>query len=158
MIPSWLVIGGVALIVALVNNIFINKRGTQWFKRLRRPEWLTFEAAIPFIWIFVFICGAVSAYLVWEANPGQRDTWLLMGFYLLLEIVILSYTSVMLNVRSLKIGTVIGATGVFLGAILFILVIQISLWAGLLLLPYLLWSPVGTITTWQMTQLNPADA
>ncbi|MDY6803848.1 MAG: TspO protein, partial [Cyanobacteriota bacterium] len=26
------------------------------------------------------------------------------------------------------------------------------------LLPYVLWSPIGTYTTWQMTSLNPEDA
>ncbi len=29
--------------------------------------------------------------------------------------------------------------------------------AFFLLLPYLLWSPVGTLITWQMDQLNPGQ-
>ncbi|MDP5339611.1 MAG: TspO protein, partial [Nodularia sp. (in: cyanobacteria)] len=27
-----------------------------------------------------------------------------------------------------------------------------------LLVPYLLWSPIGTYTTWKMISLNPQDA
>ncbi|HCF28616.1 MAG TPA: TspO protein, partial [Cyanobacteria bacterium UBA11049] len=63
MIRSWMVIGGVTLLVALGANI-ITPKDVRWFKHLRRPSWLTFEAAIPLIWTTVFICGAWSAYIV----------------------------------------------------------------------------------------------
>ncbi len=158
MIPSWLVIGIITLAVPFTINRFISSRDFRWFKRLRRPDWLTFEWAIPFIWITIFICGAWSAYNIWEANPGTSSTWLLMGFYLLVEVMISLYTLVMCKTRSLKVGTIIGGTGFFLGAILAIIILPISNTAFWLLVPYLLWSPVGTFVTWQMMQLNPIDA
>ncbi|MBD2311318.1 TspO/MBR family protein [Desertifilum sp. FACHB-1129] len=154
---SWMVIGGVTLLVALASNLF-RPKDVKWFRRLQRPDWLTFEWAIPVIWTVVFICGAWSAYIIWENDPGTTRTWLLMGFYLLVEIAIISYTPVMFRTRSLKMGTIIGATGTLLGAILALTVLPISGWAAVLLLPYLIWSPIGTFTTWQMMQLNPADA
>ena len=67
MIKSWMVIGGVAFLVALANNILLTSDDIRWFNRLTRPSWLTFEKAIPLIWIIVFIAGAWSAILVWEA-------------------------------------------------------------------------------------------
>jgi translocator protein len=158
MIPSWLVIGVVTLAIPFACNRFISSTDFRWFKRLRRPDWLTFEGAIPIIWTTVFICGAWSAYNVWSANPGQSSTWLLMGFYILVEIAISLYTVVMCKTRSLKVGTIIGGTGFFLGAILAVTVFPISQTAFWLLLPYLLWSPVGTFVTWKMMQLNPIDA
>lgn len=157
MIPSWLAIGIVTLAVPFTLNRFISSKDFRWFKSLRRPDWLTFEGAIPIIWTIIFICGAWSAYNVWEANPGTLSTWLLMGFYLLVEITISLYTLVMCKTRSLKVGTIIGGTGFFLGLILAILVLPISTTAFWLLVPYLLWSPVGTFVTWQMMQLNPID-
>ncbi len=158
MIPSWLAIGVITLAVPFTFNRLINSRDFRWFKRLRRPDWLTFEWAIPIIWITVFICGAWSAYNVWESNPDKTSSWLLMGFYLLVEIAISLYTLVMCKTRSLKVGTIIGATGFFLGAILAVAILPISTTAFWLLVPYLLWSPVGTFVTWQMMQLNPIDA
>lgn len=157
MIPAWLGIGIVTLAIPLTLNRFISSRDFRWFKRLRRPDWLTFEWAIPVIWTIVFICGAWSAYNVWQAEPGTTSTWLLMAFYVLVETAISLYTLVMCKTRSLKVGTIIGGTGFFLGAILATVVQSISGTAFWLLLPYLLWSPVGTFVTWQMMQLNPAD-
>lgn len=158
MIPSWLIIGIVTIAVPFSFNRLISSRDFRWFKRLRRPDWLTFEWAIPFIWITVFICGAWSAYSVWSADPGTTSTWLLMGFYFLVETAISLYTLVMCKTRSLRIGTIIGGTGFFLGAILAVIIMPISSPAFWLLIPYLLWSPVGTFVTWQMMQLNPIDA
>jgi tryptophan-rich sensory protein len=152
MIKSWMVIGGVTFLVALAAN-FITPSDRRWFKRLRRPDWLTFEAAIPIIWTIVFICGAWSAYIVWESTKS----WFLMGLYLLLEITIVAYTPVMFRSRSLKVGTIIGGIGAILGLVLTLIVLGVSGWAALLLLPYLIWSPIGTYTTWEMMKLNPQD-
>lgn len=152
MIKSWLVIGGVTLVVALAANIF-TPSDRRWFKSLRRPNWLTFEAAIPLIWTVVFICGAWSAYNVWE----NTSSWYLMGFYLLLEIVTIAYTPVMFRSRSLKVGTIIGGIGFIISIVLALTVLPISGVAAALLLPYIIWSPIGTYTTWQMMKLNPQD-
>ncbi|MEA5568443.1 TspO/MBR family protein [Anabaena sp. UHCC 0399] len=157
MIKSWMVIGGVAFVVALAAN-WITPSDRQWFNRLQRPKWLTFEAAIPLIWTVIFICGAWSAYIVWERQPDTNPTWVLMGLYLLLEIVTIAYTPVMLRLRSLHVGTVLGGTGFTICIILAITVLTVSSWAALLLVPYLLWSPIGTYTTWQMIKINPQDA
>lgn len=156
MIKSWMVIGGVTLLVALGSN-FITPKDVKWFKHLQRPRWLTFEPLIPVIWTVVFICGAWSAYIIWEKDPGSQKTWLLMAFYLLVEIAIVSYNPGMLRLRSLKAGTIIGATGTLLGLLLLLTVLPISGWAAVLLIPYVLWSPIGTYTTWEMIRLNPAD-
>ncbi|MFS8120066.1 MAG: TspO/MBR family protein [Microcoleus sp.] len=156
MIKSWMVVGIVVFVVGLAANL-IAPSDIQWFNRLQRPRWLVFERAIPLIWIVIFICGAWSAVIVWEQGPGTQDTWLRMGLYLLLEIVTMSYTSVMCKVRSLKVGTIIGGTGAILSVFLALSVLQVSESAVLLLIPYILWSPIGTYTTWAMMHLNPAD-
>ncbi len=156
-IPSWLVIGSTTILVAwLINRL--SPEDIRWFNRLRRPRWLTFERLIPVIWISIFIFGNISAYLVWENNPSSRETWLLMGLYLLLEVLILAYTPVMCKLRSLTVGTIIGASGFIVGLILAFMVIKVSTWGFILLLPYLLWSPIGTYVTWVMIKLNPSNA
>jgi len=123
--------------------------------QLRRPRWLTFERAIPFIWISIFICAIASATFVWEAYPAKLNTWILMAGYLIVECAVLSYTPIICRLRSLKAGSIAGSIGFILGVILSTQVWQVSTWAGVLLLPYLLWSPIGTYVTWAMMRLNP---
>jgi len=149
MIKSWMVIGGVTFLVALLANV-LRPRDIKWFLRLRRPQWLTFEPLIPVIWTVVFICGAWSAYIVWEATQN----WWLMAFYLLVEVTIVAYSPVTLWTHSLKAGTIVGGIGSLLGLILAFTVLPISGWAAALLIPYLIWSPIGTYTTWVMDRIN----
>lgn len=154
MIESWMVIGGITLLVAF-GSFFFKPRDLEWGKYLKRPNWLVFEPAIPIIWTIVFICGATSAVHVWENNPGSFKTWLLMGGYLLLEIVTVAYGPAILRLRSLKLGTILGATGVILGIVLILTVWHISALAALLLVPYVIWSAIGTSATSEMVEENP---
>ncbi len=150
----WIIIGGITLIVAL-GSLLIRPRDLPWAKRLDRPSWLFFEPAIPFIWTFIFICGACSAVLVWKQDPGSTKAWLLMGLYLAVEIVTVAYIPATLRSRNLEVGTVLGGLGVVLGLVLLLMVWPISDLAAILLLPYLIWSPIGTYTTRRMMDLNP---
>ncbi len=152
---SWMIIGGITFLVALGSS-FIRPRDITWGSRLDRPKWLFFEPAIPLIWTVIFACGALSATDVWQADPGSSKTWLLMGFYLLVEVITVAYMPATLWFRSLKVGTVLGGLGVVLVVLLTLVVFPISEFAALLLLPYVIWSPIGTYTTGQMIDLNPS--
>jgi tryptophan-rich sensory protein len=48
----------------------------------------------------------------------------------------------------------VGLAGWLWGVALTVVVAGQSQPAALLLIPYLLWSPVGTLVTWQMQRLN----
>src|SRR4028118_138702 len=117
MFDSDLVIGGVTFLVAL-GSALLRPRDLKWGKRLERPKWLFFEPAIPFIWTVVFVCGALSATLIWEQQPGSLITWLIMGLYLLLEIITVAYIPATVRLHSLTVGTVLGGLGVIFGILL----------------------------------------
>ncbi|BAZ51202.1 TspO and MBR related proteins [Nostoc sp. NIES-4103] len=157
MISSWMIIGAVTFLVAIA-SFLITPRDVKWFAHLSRPRWLVFEPFIPLIWTVIFICGAASANIVWQKNPGSVATWLLMGLYLLVEIITVAYIPLMLRFRSLKTGEIIGLIGLGSAIVLAICVFPISGLATLLLIPYLLWSPIGAYTTDELKHLNPEDA
>jgi len=140
------------LIAMLVVAVGLNpsKAEFSWFLRLRRPRWLVFEGWIPVIWLVIYACFYGSALLSWNAAP---ESSLLLG-YLALLVLVQSYTLVICRSRSLARGTLIGFAGWVWGIALTLVVSQHSIGAWLLLLPYLIWSPVGTFVTWQMQKLN----
>lgn len=154
MIKSWMAIAAVIFLVSLGANL-VSSSDRQWFNQLRRPSWLTFEILIPVIWTVILICGGISAYLVWEREMGSFRGWSMMAFYLALEMVIIAYVPVTLRYRNLRWGTWVGLIGFGLGLSLTLSVWQISGHAALLLLPYLIWSPIGSYATWAIDRLNP---
>jgi translocator protein len=140
------------LLVMVAVGALLNPSREQfaWFIRLRRPAWLSFEGLIPLIWIAIYACFYASALLAWNASWS----WGLMAGYLGLLVLVQSYTWLICRTRRLANGTAVGLAGWMWGVALAIVVLPQSGPAVLLLIPYLLWSPVGTLVTWQMQRLN----
>jgi benzodiazapine receptor len=147
--PAWLTI---LLVMGLVIGLLTPSRSEfDWFLRLRRPRWLTFERWIPLIWTLIYVCFYASALLSWQASAS----WPLLAAYLGLLVLVQSYTWLICRSRRLSNGTAVGFAGWVVGIALAVATAPLSRPALLLLIPYLLWSPVGTFVTWRMQKLNP---
>ena len=140
------------LLVMVVVGVVLNpsRAAFAWFLKLKRPRWLTFERLIPLIWIAIYGCFYASALLAWNAS----SSFALMAGYLGLLVLVQSYTWLICTTRRLASGTLVGFAGWCWGVALAVVVVGQSTAATLLLIPYLLWSPVGTLVTWQMQRLN----
>ncbi|MEN9252027.1 MAG: tryptophan-rich sensory protein [Thermostichales cyanobacterium BF4_bins_65] len=138
------------LLIALAVNLGI-PCDYEWFRRLRRPRWLTFEAIIPWIWLGIFTSGAFSALWVWQRGLG----WGWMLAYGILEVLILAYMPVLCGLKNLRAAAIVGLSGWVWGMGMAILLWPHLPGAAALLAPYLLWSPVGIYVTWELIWLNP---
>jgi len=135
--PAWLILLLVQVGVSLALNP--SREDFQWFLQLRRPAWLTFERLIPLIWLAIYACFYASALISWRAGSG----WWAMAGYLVLLLLVQSYTWLICRTRSLTAGTAVGFAGWVWGVALTVLVASSSGLAAVLLVPYLLWSPPG---------------
>ena len=77
-----------------------------------------------------------------------------MAAYLVLLVLVQSYTLLICRTRRLVWGTAAGLAGLFWGLGLALALLAASRPASLLLVPFLLWSPIGTFVTWRMQKLN----
>jgi tryptophan-rich sensory protein len=139
-----------AVIVAVGTLLNPSRQDFRWFMELRRPRWLTFERWIPAIWLAIYLCFYASALLVWQRTGSLA----LMGAYLVLLLLVQSYTWVICRTRRLRNGTRVGLAGWVWGVALAVVLVPLSRPAALLLVPFLLWSPVGSFVTWRMERLN----
>ena len=139
-----------AVMVAVAAALNPSREQFSWFLRLRRPNWLSFERLIPLIWIAIYACFYGSALVAWNASWSLG----LMAGYLALLVLVQSYTWLICQTRRLSNGTVVGFAGWVWGAALAVVVAPLSAIALGLLVPFLLWSPVGTFVTWKMEKLN----
>ena len=148
--PAWLTI---LLVMGLTIAVLTTSRQQfAWFLRLRRPRWLTFERWIPLIWSVIYLCFYASALLRWQV--GGTTASLTMAAYLVLLVLVQSYTLLICRTRRLVWGTAAGLAGWFWGLGLALALLAASRPASLPLVPFLLWSPIGTFVTWRMQKLN----
>ena len=141
--------------VFFAGNLLASLRNP-WFQNLSRPSWLTFEFLFPGIWLFIWICATISAILVWRKAPRRRRqrTWVLMTLYWAIALLTSLYTQVVVELRNLSAGFIVCGIATLLVYILAVLIKPISQKATWLLLPYMLWGPVGIYLTWILMQLN----
>jgi translocator protein len=148
--PAWLTI---LLVMGLVIAVLTPTRQQfAWFLRLRRPRWLTFERWIPLIWSLIYLCFYASALLRWGVG-GAAAAPAMVG-YLVLLVLVQGYTLLICRTRRLAWGTAAGLAGWIWGLGLTLATLAVSPVAALLLVPFLLWSPIGTFVTWRMQRLN----
>jgi tryptophan-rich sensory protein len=147
----WIIVT-VSTAILVIGNLLSSLQDT-WFQNLIRPDWLTFEFLIPFIWIFIWICTTISAIIVWE-KAEKRDAKLFIILYALVAILTSAYRPVVVELRSLIGGLIVGGLATLIVYILAFSVRKISPKASLLLLPYSLWGPIGTYITWILIDLN----
>ncbi|MFM7360791.1 MAG: tryptophan-rich sensory protein, partial [Cyanobacteriota bacterium] len=109
------------MLVMVAVGVLLNPSREQfdWFIRLRRPAWLTFEGLIPLIWIAIYACFYASTLLAWRASWS----WGLMAGYLGLLVLVQSYTWLICTTRRLVNGTAIGLAGWVWGVALAVVVL-----------------------------------
>lgn len=137
----------------------LNSLQDPWFQNLERPDWLTFEPLIPLIWLVIWVCATLSAILVWEkvvrSNRGIFNrAWLFMGLYTAIALLTSAYSPVVVRLHSLPGGLIVGGTATLLAYTLAVSIWSTTPKAAALLIPYMLWGPVGTYLTWLLIQLN----
>ena len=110
------------VIGTLVVVIMPSREEFAWFLRLRRPRWLSFEGLIPLIWLAIYGCFYASALLVWN----RTTSWGLMAGYLLLLVLVQSYTWLICRTRRLANGTAVGLAGWLWGAALTLVLFRLG--------------------------------
>lgn len=127
-----------------------------WFQNLERPGWLTFEPLIPLIWLVIWVCATLSAILVWEVCSKQSTgrAWVLIGLYSAIALLTSAYSPVVGGLHSLPGGLIVGGTSTLLVYTLTVYIWSTTPKAAALLIPYMLWGPIGTYLTWLLIQLN----
>ena len=119
MLVPLLMLAVMAMVVAALNP---PRQDFRWFLQLRRPTWLSFEQWIPPIWIAIYACFYGSALLSWKASGSLA----LMAGYLLLLILVQSYSWVICRTRNLRNGTIVGFAGWVWGVALAIAVAPVN--------------------------------
>lgn len=146
--PAWLVIFLLFELIIILTNP--NERDYSWLQGLRRPIWLTFHIWSPLIRLACYLGIYLSLLLV----HNLLGNW--NGVIVYFVVLALNELSVWVTcrMRSLSLGTLIGAIAWLIFLILTIGVAHISSNAALGLLPYLIWTFFDHLAQWQMIALN----
>lgn len=141
-----LVISIVAVFAAAgIGGVFTGKSVTDWYPGLKKPVFTPPNGVFGPVWTILYILMAISVYLVWQ--KGLDSDGVLPAFILFwVQLLVNALWSVVFFGLRLK------GAGIAVITILWVLILatiitsfQVTLWAGILLIPYIVWV---TLASW----------
>lgn len=123
----------------VVGSIFTIRKIPTWYAALKKPSFRPPNWLFGPVWIVLYLFMGIAAYLVWQEGTENSDVQLAIvafGFQLVLNVL---WSVVFFGMES-PFGGIVVITALWAAILLTILLfLPVSLAAGLLLLPYIIW-------------------
>jgi len=146
----------VVVLLGYLSGVASGSSGSSpWFAALEKPSLFPPAAAFGIAWTILYIMLGLAAALVAVAW-GARGRGLALAVFVLQLALNLAWSPVFFGQHEIK-GALFLILALDVAALATaVLFWRIRRWAGLLLLPYLLWLGFATWLNWQILVLNPA--
>lgn len=144
----------VCLGVAGLGGLVTDPRVSDWYAQLAKPKWTPPDWVFGPVWTVLYICMAVSVWLIWRQG-GSATAKVPMALFVA-QLVLNSLWSILFfgfqqpGIAAIEIVLMWAA----------ILATIVAFWnrstaASLLLLPYLAWVTFAVLLNWTIWQMNP---
>ncbi len=152
----WLVLAlfiAICLAVGGIGSIFTASSVTSWYPTLRKPAWRPPAAVFGPVWTTLYILMGIAAWLVWRRRDTANTRPALYLFAIQLAFN-LAWSGIFFGLRAP--GAAFAEIVILWGLVLATL---IAFWrvrpiAGLLLLPYLLWTTYASALNFAIWRMN----
>jgi tryptophan-rich sensory protein len=127
-----------------IGSLFTFKAIPTWYPGLKKPKYTPPNQAFGPVWTTLYILMGLSVYFIWQR--GLATDGVLLAFILFwVQLVLNALWSIIFFGMKSKGGGVITIIVLwFLILTTIITSFQVSVWAGILLIPYILWVSVAT--------------
>jgi len=142
-------------LAGIIGSVFTARAIPTWYATLHKPSFTPPNWLFGPAWITLYLLMAIAAFLVWRKGLSDRLVkWALITF--LVQLVLNALWSVVFFGLQWPFGGVIVIVGLWV-AILFTILrfFRVSIAAGVLLLPYILWVSFAAVLNVSIWLLNP---
>ena len=154
--PSFLwplgVAAAVAIVVAIAGAV-LTEIGP-WYEGLKKPSWQPPDWAFGPEWTSIFVLTVIATALAWQAAEGTGARPILYWALSVTAVFNIAWSAIFFKLRrpDWALREVVLLWLSVLGII--VALGSVSTWAGILLLPYLLWVSTASFLNLRIVQLN----
>ncbi|WP_199175705.1 TspO/MBR family protein [Telmatospirillum siberiense] len=146
-----------AIVVAMAGGNFTDVGS--WYQSLKTPSWKPPAAAFPVIWAVIATLTAASGLVVWgRSSEVTRGRWAyrqrLLTLFLINGLLNMLWGLIFFHVRRPDLALIEGGALWLSTLVMVAIVYRRSLFAGILLLPYLLWVSIASRLNYEVVLLN----
>ena len=137
-----------------IGSIFTVKSIAAWYIGLRKPRFTPPEGVFGPVWLTLYLLMSISLFLVWRQGLSSVDIRIaFIVFWVQLALNVL-WSALFFGLRSPLAG-LFNITLLWLAILVnIVLIFRVSVIAGVLLIPYILWVSVATYLNGGIWQLN----
>lgn len=145
----------IVIIFAAIGSLATFSQIPTWYATLIRPEWAPPNWVFPVVWTTLYILMALALFLVWRKGLETKPAKVTVAVFLVQLAINALWSVVFFGLHS-----IVGGLGLIV--MLWILILaniivfyRISKWAGILLIPYIIWVTVASYLNYTVYILNP---
>ena len=143
----------IAQAAGIIGSFFTVPNISTWYETLSKPEWNPPSWVFGPVWLTLYTLMGIAAYLVWirRSIKGAKTALVVYGIQLVLNALwsILFFGKQNPGLAFLEI--IVLLVFIVVSTILFW---RINTWAGILMLPYVVWATFATYLNYTIWQLN----
>ncbi|MHB9028009.1 MAG: TspO/MBR family protein [Candidatus Latescibacterota bacterium] len=137
-----------------IGSLFTKAGMEIWYRKLDKPPFSPPSWVFAPVWITLYILMGLSAFLVWRRGWHRREVKSALGVYAAQLIRNTLGSFVLVGRHSIGGGLAIIIALWILILATMVKFFQISRWAGILLIPYLLWVTFAAVLNYSFYMLN----
>lgn len=143
---------GVCQLAGIIGSIFTASSVSSWYSTLMKPGFSPPSWLFAPVWILLYFVMGISLYIIWQSNAKDRKKSLIIfGTQLILNVL---WSFLFFGLKSPLYGLI---DILFLVAAITLTIAfsyRISIYAAILLIPYLAWASFATILNYAILSLN----
>ena len=145
---------GVCLAVGFIGSIFTSASIPTWYAALEKPSFNPPNWLFGPVWTALYILMGISAFLVWRVGLGEPNVRIALIIFIIQLILNTFWSLAFFGLRSSIAGLIVIII-LWIAILLTILSsAKVSITAGILLIPYILWVSFASILNATIYVLN----
>ena len=142
----------VAIVVAIAGAV-LTESGA-WYEGLKKPSWKPPDWAFGPVWTTIFVLTVIATALAWVAAEGTGARPLIFWALTINVVLNIAWSGIFFKMR--RPDWALGEVALLWASVLSLILVlgSASTWAGLLLLPYLLWVSTASFLNLRIVQMN----
>ena len=144
----------ISLSAGFIGSIFTNPNIETWYATIKKPSIAPPDWVFAPVWTILFLLMGIAAYLVWRqgwSNPQVRTAVVIFLIHLIVNIL---WSAVFFGLRAPMAAFFVIIALWLLILVIIILFANITVTAGILLIPYLLWVSFASVLNFMLWRLN----
>lgn len=144
----------ISLSAGFIGSIFTNPNIETWYATIKKPTIAPPNWVFAPVWTILFLLMGIAAYLVWRqgwSNPQVRTAVVIFLIHLIVNIL---WSAVFFGLRAPMAAFFVIIALWLLILVIIILFANITVTAGILLIPYLLWVSFASVLNFMLWRLN----